>query len=393
MIHRPMSRGVWEAALLLGACVASAAAQSGGAFAPSTVRAAPAEREPVQELRTVVGELRAFRTSRVATQDAGLVRAVLVREGDRVDAGQLLVELDAVRLRLQRDQLLAERALAEAERMEREAEVARAQRDVELISTAYEGRAANARELLDAHSALEVAQARLTQSQRRIEAIAAQVALVDRRLADAQITAPFAGVVVLRRVEQGEWVQPGEPLVELVDLEQLEAWVSVPQEFYPFVQQHRGPIPVYVEALRQTRAAEQWRAVPRVEAGARTFTLIARLENRDGRLAPGLTLAAWVPTGAVSKQIVVPRDAVLTSDTGPFVYVVRGGDPGPPHVEYVPVQMLFPVDARVAVRSPQLAPGDLVVVEGNERLFPSAPVTVVPRDDDEPVPPAPEPGT
>jgi multidrug efflux pump subunit AcrA (membrane-fusion protein) len=73
--------------------------------------------------------------------------------------------------------------------------------------------------------------------------------------------------------------------------------------------------------------------------------------------------------------LTVSGDAVLRNDIGAYVYVARGGGLGTPGTATpANVQVRFPVADRIVVESSALQPGDLVVVEGNERLFPGAPV-------------------
>jgi hypothetical protein len=118
------------------------------------------------------------------------------------------------------------------------------------------------------------------------------------------------------------------------------------------------------------------RAVPDVAQGARTFPLIVELAP-DERLAPGMTLTAQLPTGGLREALTVHRDAVLRNEVGAYVYVATpGGDDagGAYQASFAPVELLFYSGQRAAVRSPALQPGALVVIEGNERLYPSAPV-------------------
>ena len=88
-----------------------------------------------------------------------------------------------------------------------------------------------------------------------------------------------------------------------------------------------------------------------------------------------MSVTATVPTGAEADHLTVSRDAILRSATGPYLYVAAGGGDGKPAAAVmVPVEVLFSVGDRAAVRGRDLAAGALVVVEGNERLFPGAPL-------------------
>ncbi|MCB9868132.1 MAG: hypothetical protein H6816_16020 [Phycisphaerales bacterium] len=118
--------------------------------------------------------------------------------------------------------------------------------------------------------------------------------------------------------------------------------------------------------------AEERHTVP-VGSPSRTFPIVAVLPDQ-GIFKPGMSLTAWVPTSQVQPRLTVARDAIMRGPTGTFVYVVRGGPEGPGAAASASLDVLFEFGDRAAVSSRQLRPGDLVVVEGNERLYPGAPV-------------------
>jgi multidrug efflux pump subunit AcrA (membrane-fusion protein) len=88
-----------------------------------------------------------------------------------------------------------------------------------------------------------------------------------------------------------------------------------------------------------------------------------------------MSVTASVPTGRLDEYLTVPNDAILRSASGPYVYVVRAGGANEP-ARAIPtdVAVLFQHGGRSAIREGPLRPGDQVVTEGNERLFPAAPV-------------------
>ena len=127
---------------------------------------------------------------------------------------------------------------------------------------------------------------------------------------------------------------------------------------------------------RRYRVLER-RIIPIVDRVGRHFTVIASLDNSAGTLAPGMSATAWIPTGVEREELTISVDAIQRNDTGAFVYVVRQMGEGPPKAVQASVDVLFPVGDRVAVRAPQIRPGDQVVVEGNERLHPMQSVAPV----------------
>jgi len=359
---------IWLATVLAG----PALAQMGG---PAVVIVDAVRLESVQQHRRVTGELRAVRRSFVATREAGLVIEVPVREGMRVKAGDTLARLDSGILLLELKRAEADRAAAAGIVDERRANLSWREQELVLYRQSAERGAANVKELLDAESTAIIARTRVIQSERLAGVAAARLELLKKRLADMTVTAPFDGVVLARRAELGEWVGEGDPLVELVSVGQVEAWIDIPQRYFAAVAKRQVEITISIDSIQERADADRLRIIPQVDPRSRSFTIVIELDDHGGRLTPGMSLTAWVPTGGRSDALTVSVDAVLRNDIGAYVYAVRGGGDGTPgNATPANVQVRFPVDDRIVVESAALKPGDLIVVEGNERLFPGAPV-------------------
>jgi RND family efflux transporter MFP subunit len=353
---------------------------------PAPVHVDAAVSESLQEMRRVSGEVRAADRSLVATREAGLVLEVLVREGDRVEKGAPLARLDRTMLERDRGVLSAQEGLAKAQIAEREASREQAERDHAALLALAGRDAVSPKELADAKTTLAAARARLQQGQEELRVLAARRAQLEQRLSDTVPTAPFTGTVVSRRAEAGAWVGVGGGIVELVSSDRLEAWIDVPQAWYGSLRRSSDPLRIEIDGAGDAAAGnaiggvvhlDAWRVLADVNPEGRTFPLIAPLPA-DLAITSGMSLTAIVPTGVKALYTTVSRDAILRGETGPYLYVARPTAPGAPaSALFLPVEVLFPSDDRVAVRAPGLTPGDLVVVEGNERLFPSAPLLLV----------------
>ena len=372
---------------------------------PAAVSVDAVRRELVQEHRLVTGQLRAVRRSRVATKEPGLLIDLLVREGQPVSKGDVLARLDSRRLELELAQIEADAEAVAGIIEERKATLTWRQRDLELNRASFERGASNPRELLDAESVVSVANARVRQAERQHAVVAARAALVKERLSDMNIIAPFDGVVVTRHAELGEWIGEGDPVLELVSSGKIEVWLNVPQRYFGAVAGKPVAIALDIEATGQSLIINEKRVIPEVDPRARSFTVVATLGDNQprGRLTPGMSVTAWVPTGRNAERLTVAKDAVLRNETGPYVYVARGGGggarpagrrerrgvaddsgPAPANAILVRVKVLFPLDDRFVIDSTGLVEGDLVVVEGNERLSPMMPIIPLRRDASEP---------
>ncbi len=346
---------------------------------PAPVRVQPVVRQVVEDLVLVTGDLRAVQRSALASQEAGLVIALPVREGMVVSEGDVIARLDPMRLTQERNSLVAIRAATEAERQQRVAELEMRARDVETLVELTKKNVTNPKELADAHSEVKIAEAQLARVVANLADADARLALQDRRLADLEIRAPFAGTVVARHIDLGEWITPGTATVELVSTGSVEVWLNVPEE-------HRGALAaslaggggglhVRVDAVGRTFSAPSPRVIPNVDRTSRNFPLVVAIPDPFGLLIPGMSATAYIPTGRGGEHLLVKKDAILRGTTGPYIYIAKQLGPDSPQKAIpMPVRILFPSGENVAVEAPGLQPGDLAVVEGNERLFPTAPV-------------------
>lgn len=351
---------------------------------PAPVRVDPALQEDLQERRSATGEIRARRSSRVATQEPGLVLELAVREGDRVEVGQVLVRLDSERLRIELEEAQADGALNAATLEEYRALEDQAAKDLAALERLKSRGGANPKELSDAQTEVVAARARVRQASERQQVSEKRIKLLERRLSDTEIKAPFAGAVVELFVDLGEWVGEGDGILQLASVGELEVWLAVSEKLLGSVRQPGTTIEVAIPAAGRQIESDKYRVVPQMEPGSRQFALIVPIVGDTSDLAPGMSVAGKVPSQARTQQITVHRDAILRGETGAYVYAVRG-EGQQAHAALTPVQVLFSTGPRVVVRGP-LAPGDAIVVEGNERLFPMAPVIPQPVETPSPAP-------
>lgn len=354
---------------------------------PSPVRVDAVREELVQEKRRVTGNVRAVRRAKVATQEAGLVLELLVREGAHVKTGEVLARLDAKRLQLELAVLASQELVSQALLAERQRDLERAQRDLDSLTRLAEREAANPKELDDARTSVSTSQARLEWARQDIEVTGARRKLLEDRIGDMEVKAPFAGTVVALRTEVGEWLVAGAAAVELVSSDELEVWLDVPQRDYAAVRAQPGSIRIVADATGEPLVAESYRWIEEIDLEARTFRVIAPVPA-NAALAAGMSVTAEVPTAASGRHLTVANDAILRNEVGPYVYAaVPGADGKSQQAVPMPVEVLFRTKERAVVRSQALHAGMDVVVEGNERLYPTAPIQPArPAENDTPKP-------
>lgn len=202
------------------------------------------------------------------------------------------------------------------------------------------------------------------------------------RIEKYTIRSPFAGFVAAELTEAGAWVQQGDSVAEVVEVDPVEVEVYVPASNIHYVD--RGdPATVTVDAFPESFTGEVDRIVPIADGRSRSFPVRIVVQNPKvngrHRLLPGMLANVSLPTEAARTRLLIPKDALQLGGKQPSVLKVVDGK-----VVLVPVKTGPPLGGWLSVDplSPStLSADDVVVSRGNERLRPGQPVTVTSRED------------
>lgn len=285
-----------------------------------------------------VGTLEAVRQVTLAPEVAGRVIALGFEAGETVRAGQPIVRLyDAP----ERADLAAAAARVGLAKAQYQRSLALAPSGAEPVQTLQQRKA-------------ELAQAEAAQQQ------------IEARIAQKAVRAPFAGVVGLRKVNLGQYVNAGDPLATITDLDRLYVNFTVPQQRLAQVAPGAS-ITLISDALPGLSFAGRINAVePQVGADTRNIQAQGILDNRQHVLRPGLYGTVRLELAPLPDAITVPTTAIVTSPSGDTVLVVRNGV-----ATSVPVTTGAHIGDSVVVER-GLAAGDVVVTAGQLRIQPGA---------------------
>ena len=254
-----------------------------------------------------VGTLVAVNGTDVTTEAGGVVRKLSFEPGQPVKAGTVLVELNT------------DNELAVLRSSEAAAKLAVVQRDRwrELGETQLVSKA-------------EVEE-RATQAATSLAQVEAQRALI----AQKTIRAPFDGVLGIRKVNLGQFISPGTPIVGLQQLDPIFLDFTLPEQQLPLIETGAT-----LQAVVDSLPGEQFEGTitaiePSVDAGTRNFMVQATLANPDGKLRPGAFARVGLAVGGEQSVVVIPQTAVTFNPYGNAVYVVseKAVDPEAPKAE------------------------------------------------------------
>ncbi|RIA55398.1 efflux RND transporter periplasmic adaptor subunit [Dichotomicrobium thermohalophilum] len=363
-------KGLWRSlgrhllVLIAAGVIVSAAAGGIAVLHMRALAEAPVDANPPLTVRTMTldkrdeyateqrfaGRIEAARETRVAFERRGLVDRVLFDEGDEVQAGAPVAELDQSKLK-------AERKRLEANKRELQARLALAERTLERQSTL-------SRQGWQSEQRFDEARFAVDELNATIEKIAAQIEAIDIDLEKSVLRAPFAGTVTARHVDEGAVVQAGAPVLGLAETSRIHARIGVTAAVAEeLVIGQSYPLAVGDRPVRGKLVAER----PDIQTGTRTVTALFAIDNPGAPLGEVIELirtrtiqqpGAWLPLTA----LVEDRRGLWS------VYRVRG-EGEEKTVQRRTVEVLHSRNGRAFVRG-LFADGEQILRDGTNRVVP-----------------------
>lgn len=338
--------------LALSLILTSAFAQD---MPPTLVVTSPVEKIKFHDQITLVGRTVAYYDSRVAAKVSGQVEAIVALEGNRVKKGEILIQLDTARIALALSSKTAQVKQAEAE------------------SKLALGIRKKAEDLWEKKLISEIridsARAYAASYEERYHQLLAEQKRLELDLADCGIKAPFSGYTGKQLISVGEWVAEGSPVFEMTNLSKVKIEVDLPER-------HFGHLAIGSEVIIFMSGDDNTPLkgivtgfAPNASQSTHTFPVIVTVDNSEGRLGSGMLVRATLSLKETFASLAVSKDAIVRQGNQTMIYTINDGKAAP-----IPVETKSTNGQMVAVTGPGLTEGMPIVIRGNERIFPGAPV-------------------
>ena len=334
--------GLMALAVLLAGCGgdddAGAMRRAAG---PAPVITEPARLGAVTDQYIALATARANEAIDVTPRISSVVSAIHFEEGQSVEAGTVLVELDSREIRADLD-------LAEANLRERRSRYGR-------LETLAASQVVSEVELEEIQAQLQVTEAQVNSARARME--------------DTVIRAPFSGTVGLRRASVGGLVQPNMVITTLDDISVMKLEFSVPEEYLSVISQG---LEIHASSAAWPGRIFTGTVISvdsRVDPMTRSLAVVAQLPNQDGALKPGMFLQAEIARRR-ENVVLAPESSLVPRQGRQFLYVVADG-----RAEEREVKLGLRLPGEVEI-SRGLEAGEEIVTQGVQRLRDGLPVRV-----------------
>ncbi|ANM30180.1 hypothetical protein ABI59_12250 [Acidobacteria bacterium Mor1] len=275
--------------------------EAGESFVPPPVAVgiAAAETEEWVETLGTVGSVAAVEGITVRNEIPGVVQRIAFQPGGRVSRGDLLVELDSL--------------VEQANLKQAQADLALAERQIK-----------RARELFATQTIPEsdLDQAIASEAEAR-----ARVASLQATLLKKTIRAPFAGRLGIKQISTGQYLDPGDPIVELQAIDRVFVEFSLPQQALVDVEPGL-PVRVQGDAFDGELLGKITAINPQIDSASRNLRLQATFVNRDAVLRPGMYVNVDVILPRKREVVIVPTTSVMFAPFGNTVFIVEEADEG-----------------------------------------------------------------
>jgi membrane fusion protein, multidrug efflux system len=345
-----------QGGLLLFLIAAAAPLAAAAGLPPARVAVADVFEKEVAPTVSLVGSVVFDKSAGISSEISGLIANHHMVEGALVRRGDILVQLNT-------DFVTKDVEILKRQIAQNDIRIENALKNLRRFETLYKQDAASEKAFDDlAFEAKEL----------QIEKERLQVTLAKKRLEleKSTIRAPFDGLILERGKNQGEWLSLGESACRLASVQDVVVQVALSEDLTPYVTLGQT-LTFVVPAMGREFRGKVKAIVPDVDVKSKTFDIKVGMDYVAG-LFQNMSARVDVPTGPARSLKMIKRGALVRFQGQTFVYTVQDGA-----AKMMPIQVLAMDGDYLGVEAPHLAAGMPVVIDGNERLRPDQPVTVV----------------
>jgi len=256
------------------------------------------------------GSLKAVDQASVKARVAGDIREILVREGESVQAGQIIVKMDSTEYQ------------AKVEQARGNLNASRAQLDI-ATKTRDNNRALLEKGFIS-RNAFDNAESQYAVAQANVDAARSAVDIVQKLLNDTIIRAPISGMVASRSVQPGEKVSPDNRLLDILNLQKIEMEAVVPTSEIGNVALGQT-VRLRVDGLDESFSGRVVRINPATQSGSRSILVYIQVANPQNKLRSGMFAEAQLTLHSKANVLALPVSAVHKTSQGAYVYAIENG--------------------------------------------------------------------
>jgi len=322
---------------------------------PASVVVTKVTQEAITETQSVIGTLFYDRISDISTEVTGLVDEVLVRQGDQVVKGDVLVRLDTKLLD-------SDISLKETRIAQNDLRMQNTEKNFKRLEILYKESGVSEKDYDDARYTFEDAK---LEKQARQDELSNLMIKKERSV----ICAPFTGVILTKDVDTGAWVQQGKKLVSIGSSTDLFVKAPIGESLLRFFQKGQN-LSVSIDALERKVDGIVEDIDPVADLKTKTIFVKIRIPAQD-IIAANMSATVHLPASFKKNLRIIPRSALVKFQGEDFIYSIKDDK-----AAIMPVHIVSYMGDRVGVDSPHIVAGMPVVIEGNERLRPDQAVRV-----------------
>jgi len=330
--------------------IAGLAIYSLGAGAPpaSLVNTTKVIKGVVNPLEEFIGTLTFSKTSAIASQTKGAVVKVNFETGDKLRAGDVLIEIDSKVLDAQIDSLKANVNISKIN-------LENATRDYNRYKELIQKKSISQKVFDDSFFKYSSAKQTLNMAQANLNE---QLINKDKK----SIKSPYAAVVVEKNIEVSEWAKEGQTVATIVATNEVDLMFNLPTSYIYKLDKNDS---YDIQLKGQKLKSKLYASIAKGDKRTRTFPVKFKAKVNNDFLYEGMEVKINLPRSKKQDALMVPRDAVIKRFGQNVIFLNVDGI-----AVMMPVQILGYTKENVAVQAKGLKEGDSVVVKGNERIFP-----------------------